>query len=131
MHLAQPKITKERRRRWTGFAVALTVTLTVCDAQQIALSPSGGLSSPLGNLAVMHSARPEQKTPPALTPLRVCNEAFVIRKQVAGTPRTYDRSNGFRFAFISSDSWLKPLRPQPNSGETNRGPPRMDPPTLC
>jgi hypothetical protein len=123
-------VTKECRRKWTGFAVALTVTFTVCDAQQIGLSPSDGLALPY-KIALMHSVRPEQKTPPTLTPLRVCSEAFVIRKQVSGTPRAYDRSNGYRYAFVSSDSWLKPLCPQPNSGETNRGPPRMDPPISC
>ena len=111
--------------------MALTVTFTVCDAQQVGLSPSGAFLLATHNLASLRTVRPEQKAPPTITPVRVCNEAFVIRKQVTGTPRAYDRSNGFSFAFISSDSWLKPLRPQPNSGETNRGPPRMDPPTLC
>ena len=110
--------------------MALTVTFTVCDAQQISLSSSEGPSLPLQNLALMHSVRPEQKAPPALTPLRSGNEVFVARKQIAGTPRSYG-DNGFRYAFLSTENWFKPLCPQPNSGETNRGPPRMDPPTLC
>ncbi len=111
--------------------MALTVTFTVCDAQQISLSASEGLLSSVTSLALMHSVRPEQKAPPTLTPLRVCTESFVTRKLIAGTPQTYDHSNGFHYAYISSDSWFKPLCPQPHSGETNRGPPRMDPPTLC
>jgi hypothetical protein len=111
--------------------VALTVTFTVCDAQQIGLSPSGGLLLPIQKLVLLRSVRPEQKTPPAMTPLRVCTEALVSRKQFSGTPCSYNDINRFRYALISADSWLQPLCPQPKSGETNRGPPRMDPPFSC
>jgi hypothetical protein len=127
VHLANPRVTKERRRRWTGFAVALTVTFTVCDAQQIGLSPSGGFLLPIKKLALLSPVRPEQKTPPILTPLRLCNEAFVSRKQLSGTPSAFDGSRGFRFALIPAESGFKPLCPQPNSGESSRGPPRRAP----
>jgi hypothetical protein len=131
VHLANPRVTKERRRRWTGFAVALTVTFTVCDAQQMGLSPSGSLLSTTKNLAFMGTVRPEQKTPPALTPLRLVNEAFVSRKQVSGTPCSFDGARCFRYALATPDSWFKPLCPQPNSGESTRGPPRGGPSLLC
>ena len=111
--------------------MALTVTFAVCDAQQIGFSLSGDPSLPITNLAFLRTVRPEQKTPPVLTPLRVSNESFVSRKQVSGAPRAYGGSNGFQYALTASDDGFKALCPQPNSGETTRGPPRMDPPILC
>jgi hypothetical protein len=131
VHLANPRVTKDRRRRWTGLAVALTVILAVCDAQQIGLSPSDGFLLPIQNLASLRMMRPEQKAPPILAPLRVSNQAFASRKQASGAPRNFDGSKCFRYALISPGCYLNTLCPQPNSGESTRGPPRMDPPTFC
>jgi hypothetical protein len=104
--------------------VALTVTFAVCDAQQMGLSPSGGLSLPLKTLSFLRTARPEQKTPPTLTPLRISNESFASRKQISGTPLEFDPSKCFRYALTSTDGWFKALCPQSNLGGTTRGPPR-------
>jgi hypothetical protein len=131
VHLANLRVTTERRRRWTGLAVALTVTFTACDAQQIGLSPSDGFLSPNKNLASLRMMRPEQKAPPVLAPLRVFNQAFASRKQVSGTPRSFDESKCFRYALLSPACRLNTLCSQPNSGESTRGPPRMDPPIFC
>jgi hypothetical protein len=124
-------VTKERRRRWTGFAVALTVTFTVCDAQQIGLSPSGSLLLPIKNPASMRMMIPEQKAPPVLAPWSISNQAFVSRKQSAGAPRYFDGSKCFRYALISPRCWLHTLCSQPNSSENTRGPPRRGPPLFC
>ena len=107
--------------------MALIVTFTVCDAQQIGLSPSDA-SLLQKNLAAVRTVRPEQKTPPVLAPLRVSNQAFASRKQASGTPRYFDGSKCFRYALIPPGGWLNTLCSQPNSGESTRGPPRMDPP---
>jgi len=112
-------------------AVALTVTFTVCDAQQIGLSPSDGSLLLKPTLALLRTVRPEQKTPPVLAPLRLTYQSFASRKQASNLPRALSRSTGFRYTLILADSWFKPLCPQPNSGETTRGPPRMDPPIFC
>jgi hypothetical protein len=127
VHLANLRVTKERRRKWTGLAVALTVTLTVCDARQIGLSPSDGLSLPNKNLISSRMVRPDQKAPPELGLLPNFNRALASRKQAAGAFRSFDGSQCFRYALISPYCWLNALCPQPNSGESTRGPPRMDP----
>ena len=114
-----------------GFAVSLTVTFTVCDAQQIALSPSGAPLSPTENLATLRTVRPEQKTPPVLAPLRVSDQSLASRKQIVGTPRYFDSSKCYRYSLIPARCWLKSLSSQLNSGQTTRGPPLMDPPHFC
>jgi len=86
---------------------------------------------PINTLAFLRPVLPEQKTPPVLAPVRLLNEAFVCRKQVSGTPRYSDNSNCYRYSLISPYAWFKALCPQPNSGESTRGPPLMDPPILC
>ena len=111
--------------------MALTVTFTVCDAQQIGLSPSGPLLLPIKNLASLRTMPPEQKAPPVLGPLSNSNQAFVSRKQAAGTPRHFDGSKCFRYALISPRCWLHTLCSQPNSGENTRGPPLRGPPFFC
>jgi hypothetical protein len=131
VHLANPRVTNERRRRWTGLAVALTVTFTVCDAQQTGLSPSDDFLLPIKNLASSRMMRPEQKAPPILAPLRISNQAFASRKQASGPARSFDESKCFRYALIAPACWLNTLCPQPNSGESTRGPPRRGPPLFC
>jgi len=129
--LANPTVTKERKRRWTGFAVALTVTFTVCDAQQTGLSPSSGLFFPINNIASLQTMRPEQKAPPILAPLRISNQALVSRKQVIGTPRYFDGFNGSRYSLVPPGCGLNTLCSQSHSGESNRGPPLRGPPIFC
>jgi hypothetical protein len=110
--------------------VALTVTFTVCDAQQIGLSTSGGLLlSPL-KLANVRTALPEQKTPPVLAPLSNSSQSYASRKQLAGTPCVFG-ANCFRYALSAPFSWLSALGSPLNSAQTTRGPPRMDPPLSC
>ncbi len=128
VHLANPRATKDRRRRWTGLAVALTVTFTVCDAHQIGLSPAGGFLLPSKSFASLRMMRPEQKATPILASLRISNPALISRKQAPGAPRYFDDSKCFRYALSLPEGWLNPLCPQPKSGESTRGPPRMDPP---
>jgi hypothetical protein len=111
--------------------VALTVTFTVCDAQQIGLSPSGSFLLPNKNPASWQMMRPEQKAPLVLVSLRVSNQALANRKQATATFRYYDKSQGFRYALILPGCPLNTLCSQPNSGERTRGPPRMDPPLFC
>jgi hypothetical protein len=108
-------------------AVALTVTFTVCDAQQIGLSPSDGFLFPIRNLASLRMMRPEQKAPPILAPLRISNQSFATRKPPLGTPDCFDGSKCFRFALVSPDGWLNTLCSQPKSGESTRGPPPAGP----
>jgi hypothetical protein len=124
-------VTKDHRRRWTGFAVALTVTFTVWDAQQIGFSTPVGSLLPIKNLVALRMMRPEQKAPPVLASLRASIQTNSSRKQATGSPRTFDDSNCFRYALALPGDWLNDLCSQPKSGESTRGPPRMDPPTLC
>jgi hypothetical protein len=112
-------------------AVALTVTFTACDARQIDLSPSDGFLLPINNLACLRMMRPEQKAPPALAPMRISNQAFASRKQAPGPFRYFDDPKCFGDALISPGCWLNTLCPQPNSGESTRGPPRRDPLIFC
>jgi hypothetical protein len=127
VHWANLRVTKECRRKWTGLAVALTVTFTVCDARQIGLSPSGGIPLPIQNGASLQMMRPEQKAPPLFAPLRVSNQAFASRKQASGTLRHFDGAKCFQYGLISPACRLNTLCPQPNSGESTRGPPRRGP----
>jgi hypothetical protein len=124
-------VTKERRRKWTGLAVALTVTFTVCDAQQVGLSPSAIFLLASKNYFALRMMRPEQKAPPILAPMRVSNQAFASRKQAAGIPRQFNGLHFFRYALISQNCGLDALISQPNSAEKTRGPPRLGPPFLC
>ena len=74
---------------------------------------------------------PEQKAPPILSPLRLSDQAYTSRKQASANPRFFDGSKQFRYALHLPACWLVALCPQPKSGETTRGPPRMDPPVSC
>jgi hypothetical protein len=122
VHLADPRVTKDRRRRWTGFAAALTVTFTVCDAQQIGLSPSGpGISKNVFEVAV-RTSRDEQKAPPQLGPLPTSNQAETSRLSVAATAacapaRTFGREN------LAITFGLNELGGAPGSEQNTRGPP--------
>ena len=130
MHLANPRATEDRRRRWTGLAVALTVTFTVCDAQQIGLSPSDGALFGGDHVVYSPSVRPEQKTTPVLAPFRIVNEALASRKQPIESARTFAPAAS-PIAILLPTSAFVLLSYQSKAGETTRGPPRMDPPLSC
>jgi len=131
VHLANPRAIKDRRRKWTGLAVALTVTFTVCDAQQIGLSPADGFLLPSNYLASSRMMRPEQKAPAVLAPLLISNQAYASRKQAPGAPRSFGDTKCFRYALITPACWLSALCLRFNSCESPRAPPRMDPPVFC
>ena len=130
VHLANPRVTKERRRRWTGLAVALIVACTVCDAQQIGLSSSDGLLLRTQNLVSGRVTPTEQKAPPVLAPSRVSDQALAARLLFSGASRPFASQLCFRYALRSVSCALNTLSPQPNSGESTRGPPR-ETPTFC
>jgi hypothetical protein len=110
--------------------VALTVTFTVCDAQQIGLS-SSGIALSAGRLTCsLPSTRPEQKSPPDLSPLRVSNQTFASRKQAPGEPKAASTPT-FRYAIALPACPAAAPSPEPKSGEITRGPPLMDPPIFC
>lgn len=129
MQLANPKATKNRRRKWTGWAVALTVTFTVCDAQQIGLSPAEGIL--FGQPSVTsRTVRPEQKATPVIAPFRVVNETPASRKPPLDSARTFAPGVSSFALLLPADAFLL-LSCQSKAGETTRGPPRMDPPRFC
>lgn len=111
--------------------VALTVTFTVSDAQQIGLSSSYDalLSNP--TLAAFQMKRPEQKAPPAFSPWQATMEPQYNRKQLSGTPRSIHDSNYFQYALVLPTHWQSTLCVRLNSCESPRAPPPMDPPTFC
>ena len=129
VHLATLSATKDRRRRWTGLAVALTVTFTVCDAQQIGLSSSEGFLLSKTNLELSRTVRPEQKTPPVIAAFT--NPTLVSRKQVLESTSGFDALTSFRYGPMTLPRRLAPLCLHPNSRESTRGPPLMDPPFSC
>ena len=130
MHLANPRATEDRRRRWTGLAVALTATFTVCGAQQIGLSPSEGSLFGGPSPAVSRTVRPEQKTTPVLAPFRVVNEALASRKQPIESARTFAPGLSEIGVALPARTFAL-LSCQSKAGETTRGPPLMDPPRSC
>jgi len=131
VQLANPRVTKYLQRRWTGFVVALTVSFTVCDAQQIGLSPSGDLLLTTTLRPAFQMKRPEQKAPQDLGPLPLYNQAFASRVQLNGTTVHPGGLNEFQYALVSAMRWESHFCLRLNSCESPRAPPLMDPPTLC
>jgi hypothetical protein len=112
--------------------VAFTVTFTVCDAQQIGLSPSGDLLLTTQRLVSFQIKRPVQKTPSDLGPLRISNGGLVGgRSQLSGSSRQLDDSKGIQYSLMAPVCWAKPFFLRLNSCESPRAPPPMDPPTFC
>jgi len=108
--------------------VALTVTCTVCAAQQIGLSPSATSLDDGRHAAITGSVRPEQKTTPVLAPFRA-SDLLVSRKQPVDASRNLGGGNEFGRVLPVREMHL--LSCQSTAGETTRGPPRMDPPRFC
>jgi hypothetical protein len=130
VHLATHRATQERRRGWAGLTVALTVTFTVCDAQQSCLSASDCSVLGAATVEVAQPVVPEQKTAPTLAPFRGGSETMTCRKQPAENTRPY--------AYALEPTCLAlPDRPvafsswHSTAGETTRGPPRWGPSFLC
>ena len=130
MHLANPRATEDRRRRWTGLAVALTATFTVCGAQQIGLSPSDGNLLASQNAVFSRTVRPEQKTTLTLAPFRATGESVASRKPSTETARPFD-ARAPQYGLALPSRALELLSSQSKAGETTRGPPLMDPPRSC
>jgi len=110
--------------------VALTVTFTVCDAQQIGLSPSGSLFSGGSHPTVSRTVRPEQKTTLTLAPFRATGESVASRKPSTETARPFD-ARAPQYGLALPGRALELLSSQSKAGETTRGPPLMDPPRSC
>jgi hypothetical protein len=110
--------------------VALTVTFTVCDAQQIGLSPSAGVLWGDPGVALARSVRPEQKATPTLAPFRAPIEVFASRKQPSENGRSFGQG-GFRYVLKARSDGLRSLCFLSRLGQTTRGPPLMDPPLSC
>ena len=108
--------------------MALTVTCTVCAAQQIGLSPSATPLTDGWHTAIAGSVRPEQKATPVLAPFRA-NEFLVNRKQPVDASRALE--GGGEFGRVLPVSEMHLLSCQSIAGENTRGPPRMDPPRFC
>jgi hypothetical protein len=110
--------------------VALSVTFTVCDAQQIGLSPSDGSSSFRANFASYQTKRPEQKAPQViLGPMLVSDESATTR--LAGSPRLGGANNYFQYGLAPANRWPASFCLRLNSCESPRAPPLMDPPISC
>ena len=108
--------------------MALTVTCTVCAAQQTGLSPSATPLTDGWHTAIAGSVRPEQKTTPVLAPFR-SSELLASRKQPVDAPRALGAGNEFGRVLPATEVHL--LSCQSIAGENTRGPPRMDPPRFC
>jgi hypothetical protein len=108
--------------------VALTVTCTVCAAQQIGLSSSATSLADGWHPAITGSVRPEQKTTPVLAPYR-SSDLLVSRKQPVDASRILFGAK--EFGSIVPVCQMHLLSCQSTAGETTRGPPLMDPPRLC
>jgi len=108
--------------------VALTVTCTVCAAQQTGLSASPTSLADGWHTAITGSVRPEQKTTPVLAPFR-SSDLLVSRKQPVDASRNL--LGGNEFGSILPACPMPLLSCQSTAGENTRGPPLMDPPRLC
>jgi hypothetical protein len=108
----------------------LTVTFTVCDAQQIGLSPAVGILLGGQQVSVSRTVRSEQKATPVLAPFRAANEVFVSRKQSMEAARSFTSGVSEISLAVPAGAFAL-LSCQSPAGETTRGPPPMDPPHSC
>ena len=131
VQLANPRVTKSSRRRWTGLVVALSVTFTVCDAQQVGFSPSYRFLSITQDLAFFQMKRTDQKSPQAMEPWRVINQLSSNRALAVGGSRHFESLKPCRYALLIPTSETTPFCLRLNSCESPRAPPPMDPPTFC
>ena len=113
-------------------AMALTVTLTVCEANQASLSSA---SSTLAFLAQQRMAfeikRPEQKAPHDLASAQFCQQPLTYRYLLSGGTRVVDETKEYAVGVALTICWTTPLPLHPNSCESPRAPPLMDPPISC
>ncbi|MCE0497201.1 MAG: hypothetical protein LV481_04560 [Methylacidiphilales bacterium] len=131
VHLANLRVTKICRRKWTGLLAASAVILSLGDAQQTGLSPSQALLLlPLKNLVSFQFNRSEQKAPQDLGPIRIADLTLGIRGIFSDGSRFMDGAKCFQYAF-QAPAWSKPFCLRLNAFESPRAPPPMDPPTFC
>ena len=131
VHLAHPRVSKSCRRRWTGLVVALSVTLTVCDAQQVGLSPSYSFLLISQDLTPFQMKRTEQKAPQDLSAWQAFDPSVSSRPQVSGAARYLNNTKAFQYALAPVACLRDPFSLRINSCESPRAPPPMDPPTSC
>jgi hypothetical protein len=110
--------------------VALTVTFTVCDAQQIGLSPSETAFFNGPSPVLARSVRPEQKATPVLAAFRPLNDAAASRRPPVESTRAFPPGLS-EIGPTDLAHFFASLSCQLTAGETTRGPPRMDPPSFC
>jgi hypothetical protein len=111
--------------------VALTVTFTVCDAQQIGLSPASVFSLSYQNLSAFQTKLDEQKATQDLPTLMIPNQLVSAREQGAGTGRENETTLIFSYLLMPGICWTNPFCLRLNSCESPRAPPLMDPPISC
>ncbi len=113
-------------------AMALTVTFIVCEANQASLSSA---SSTLALLAQQRMAfeikRPEQKAPHGLASAQFCQQPLTYRYLPSGGTRLVDETREFAVGEALPIYWTTSLPLYPNSCESPRAPPLMDPPISC
>ncbi len=130
VHLAHPPATHECRRRWTGLALALTVSFTVCDARQVGASLSHGAWLSVAGQVAFRMVRPEQKATPALDPLPAPRQSFTAREPILRAP-SLDSAPPPRRTALPLVSGAAFVCSQSILDEWTRGPPLMDPPHFC
>jgi hypothetical protein len=113
---------KSRRRAWTGFVVALTVSFTVCDGEQISAAPSYA-SSVFSYFASFQMERPEQKAPCDLAFWRLAEDSGMNRSLVASGSRVMGDEPGFQYVLSAARPWLKLFGWHINAFESPRAPP--------
>ena len=122
------KLTVATSRRLTSIrlAVALTVSLTLCDADELGASRSC-LSSACAYLSSFQMERPAQKAPRDLSFWRLTEDAGMSRTLASSGSRVVDDELGFRYTLGASRPWLQLLGSQINAFESPRAPPREGP----
>jgi hypothetical protein len=130
VHGINRKASHGQRRKWTGWAVAFTVSLTVCNAgSALALSPQlyGGLPA-FTFLSSFQIKRPEQKAPHDLNVIRVSSDQRISRSFASGAAQFTERSGGVQYLGVADSLGGNAFGSSTDSCESPRAPPLMDPP---
>jgi hypothetical protein len=114
--------------KWTGLIAAITVSLTICDGQQINLAPSGQKGFILAPSASLQKERNEQKAPSDFTFNRFTQDTPLSRSSCSGTACNLSPQKNFQYARHQVCPGVNPFGWQLNSFASSRGPPLMDPP---
>jgi hypothetical protein len=109
--------------------VALTVSFTVCDAQQISV-PSSDLLSSVTHFTSFQMERDAQKSPYDLNITRLGQDGRLVRALTSSPERFPAAPRALQYVLSSAFPWTHPFCWQVNSCESPRAPPLMDPPQL-